>query len=128
MSAIARYKKKGGFTQLLELIETSGVSKQEKFLSLIEAESPAWARAIREKMLSVDKIFAASDEVIKEIFTDLKELTIATASFGFGPEKLDKIMKNMGHTKQRKIQEQINLIKPGDGEITTSYIQIFAEI
>ncbi len=128
MSAIARYKKKGGFIQLLELIETSGVSKQEKFLALIQAESPAWAKAIREKMLSIDKIFSTSDEVIKEIFTDLRDLTIATASFGFGAEKLAKVMKNLSHTKQRKVQEQIDLIKPGDGEITTSYIQIFAEI
>lgn len=127
MSVIGRYKKKGGFIQLLELIETSGVSKQEKFLSLIEAESPVWAKTIREKMLTVDKILSASDEVMKEIFSDLRDLTLATASFGFGEERTEKIMKNLSHTKQRKVKEQIAMMKPSDGEITTSYIQIFAE-
>jgi hypothetical protein len=128
MSVIGRYKKKGGFLQLLELIETSGVSKQEKFLSLIEAESPAWAKTIREKMLTVDKILNSSDEVIKELFSDLRDLTLATASFGFGEERTEKIMKNLSHTKQRKVKEQIAIVKPNEGEITTAYIQIFAEI
>lgn len=128
MSAIARYKKKGGFNQLLELIETSGVSKQEKFLALIEAESPAWAKAIREKMLTVDKIFSGSDEVLKEIFSDMKDLTLAIATYGFGPENTERIFKNLGHTKQRTLKEQISIVKPSDNEISTAYIQVFAEV
>jgi hypothetical protein len=128
MSAIGRYKKKGGFGQLLELIETSGVSKQEKFLSLIEAESPAWSKAIREKMLTMDKIFAASDEVLKEIFTDMRDITIATSSFGLGPEKTERIFKALSHSKQRNVKEQMGMMKPTDSEVTTAYIQIFAEI
>ena len=41
MSMIDRYKKKGGFLQLLNLLETTGGEKREKFLKMIAEENPA---------------------------------------------------------------------------------------
>ena len=39
---IDRYKKKGGFIQLLNLLETSSKAKQDQFLGLISQESKIW--------------------------------------------------------------------------------------
>jgi flagellar motor switch protein FliG len=60
MSSISRYKKAGGFIQLVSLIETFGAPKREKFIEMIDAESPVWAKALRDKMLSIERIFSWS--------------------------------------------------------------------
>jgi len=44
MSSIQRYKKPGGFLQLLSLIETFGGQKREKFIEMVDAESHVWRR------------------------------------------------------------------------------------
>lgn len=128
MSVISRYKKKGGFIQLLQLVETSGISKQEKFLSLIEEDSPNWGKAVREKLLTIDRLMAASDEGIQHIFSKLKILTIASASFGFPKDKWERILSLLDNPTQKKIQEQIEVIQPSDNEISNSIVQIFSEI
>ena len=68
MSMLSRYKRAGGFVQLLSLIETSGPSKREKFLEIIRGESSSWGEAIERHSLSIDRIFSWPDEVITEIF------------------------------------------------------------
>lgn len=58
MGMLDRYKKKGGFVQLLQLIETSPSKKQEQFLGLIAEESPAWEDTLRKKILTIDKVYS----------------------------------------------------------------------
>ena len=56
MGMLDRYKKKGGFIQLLNLIETTASPKAEKFLKMIGEESPAWEAEIKKKVLSIDRL------------------------------------------------------------------------
>lgn len=44
MGMLDRYKKKGGFNQLLQLLETSPSAKREQFLSLIGGEKSCMGR------------------------------------------------------------------------------------
>ena len=66
MSMIDRYRKKGGFVQLLNLIETMGKDKQEKFLKMIGDESPNWSVEIRKRLLSIDKILSWNPSYLAE--------------------------------------------------------------
>ena len=53
MSMISRYKRPGGFVQLLSLIETSTAAKKEKFLEIVRSESESWANAIEQRVLTI---------------------------------------------------------------------------
>jgi FtsZ-binding cell division protein ZapB len=128
MSTLARFKKKGGFGQLLQLIETSGTQKREKFLSLIEAEDPRWANAVREKSISMEMILSTNQNTLAEIFSRIRELTIATAAHGFGVSRLTPILPLLNPAQRRQIQEIYDSKKPTEAEINSCYISILTEV
>ena len=75
MGMIDRYRKTGGFVQLVALVETCPPAKQEKFLEIIKGEDARWSEAVRTKLLSMEKIYSWSNEVLAEIFGTLQDLT-----------------------------------------------------
>lgn len=128
MSMLSRYKKKGGFTQLLNLIETSGGEKREKFLKLIEEEDPRWAEAIKQKMITIKKIFSWDDNTVAEIVSRLNDLTVAVAMHGLDSEAKEKAKKMMGHSRLRKIEDLMAEKAPNPAEISTVFVQILTEV
>lgn len=128
MSTLARFKKKGGFGQLLQLIETSGTQKREKFLALIEAEDPRWANAVREKSISMEMILSTNQNTLAEIFSRIRELTIATAAHGFGFARLTPILPLLNPQQRRQIQEIYDGKKPSEAEVNACYISILTEV
>ncbi len=128
MGMLERYKKKGGFLQLLILMETCGPQKQEKFLKMIEEEDMNWAEAVKTKMLSVKKIFSWDDNTIAEISGSLNDMTIAIATFGMDTDSKDRVLKTLNHSRRRKIEEDISERKPEVAEISTSFMHILAHV
>ncbi len=114
--------------QLLQLVETSGVVKQQRFLELLEAEEPAWAEAVKTKMLTFDKIIQASDDAIVEIFSDVKDLNLAAVFHGMEEEPKNRILNLLPGPKRKKVLDQMEIIQPNQNEITTSMVQVLAEI
>ncbi len=129
MGMITRYQKPGGFLQLLALIETCGKAKQENFLSIIEKEDPRWAVAIKQKMLSIEKILSWSDAQVTEIFTRVNEITLATALHGFKASDVDRIMSTFSHSQKRRIDD-IKSTKSSDNvaEISTAFVKVIEEV
>lgn len=128
MGMLERYKKKGGFLQLLILMETCGPQKQEKFLKMIEDEDSNWAEAVKTKMLSVKKIFSWDDNSIAEITGTLNDMTIAIATFGLDAESKERVLKTLNHSRRRKIEEDIGGRKPDIAEISTAYMHILTHV
>lgn len=127
MGMLDRYKKKGGFIQLLTLIETSGKQKQEQFLNLIAQESKAWEEGIKKYMLSVDRIMGWQPQFRAEIFSRVQPLTLATVLHGLPPEKLDAVLECMGTSEKRKIMNVISERTPTPGEKATCNMKLITE-
>jgi len=127
MAMLDRYKKTGGFLQLLILIETSGKQKQEQFLNLIAQESPVWEEAIRQKSLTIDKILAWNPVYLGEVLTRIQPLTLATALNGFPKDKVETILGCIGISDRRKIQQVIDESKPTPAEVSTCIMKIIGE-
>lgn len=123
-----RYKKKGGFIQLLTLIETSGKQKQEQFLGLIAQESPVWEETIKKKTLSIDKILSWDVAYVTEILSRSQPLTVACAMRGMSPERIDKILGCLSQTEKRKIQNMISETNPTPAEVATCVMKIISEV
>jgi hypothetical protein len=125
---LSRYQKSGGFIQLLKLIEGFGPQKQEKFLLMIENENPLWAQAIKEKMISVKKIFSWDGVYIGEVVVRLPDLTIATALSGLSEEAKNETFKTLDFGHKKRIDELMQEKTPSDGEINSAFLRIVNEV
>lgn len=105
MSSLQRYKKAGGFHQLVSLIETFGHQKQEKFLEMIEAENASWAHALRDKMISLGRIMSWPDQVIVEIFKALPPATMDHVLIALPEDQRKRVTQFLSHGDLRRIDE-----------------------
>ena len=127
MGMLLRYQRPGGFIQLLQLIETCGKQKQDSFLNIIESEDPRWAHAVREKMLSMERIFSWDDNTVAEIFARMSLLTLATAMHGLSQEHIDRFLKTFSHAQKRNLDDLFNAKTPPAAEISAAFLKILQE-
>lgn len=124
MSSLQRYKRAGGFFQLLSLIETFGAQKKEKFLEMIEQENPVWADALKEKMLTLERIFSWPDQVVIEIFKALPIQAMGHALEAIKPEDKARIEQFLSAGEKRRIEDLIGEAKPKPEEITSIMVKV----
>lgn len=128
MSMLGRYRKKGGFLQLLNLIETCGPQKQEKFLKMIEEEDSRWADAIKSKMISIKKMFSWDDNTVAEIAGRLNDLTLATVLHALDDTAKEKVYRMIGHSRKKKLEDVMGDKIPNQAEVSTVMMQILTEV
>lgn len=124
MSMITRYKRAGGFLQLLCLIETFGKQKQEKFLTMIREENPLWADAIEDRLITIDRMFSWPSATLAEIMNRVPTKNVAVALYGLSDERRDQIFSLISHSEKRKLEGLMNEQKPSEGEITASLLKL----
>lgn len=118
MSTLERYKKKGGFVQILTLIESSEPAKADKFLSIIAQESPIWADAIKQKSLDLTKISSFTEKMISEAFESIPATVLATGLLKEPEAVRNKITSCLSPTLQKKIElAQADNPDPRPGDI-----------
>lgn len=107
MGLLERYKKSGGFVQLLTLLETCTPQKRDKFLSMIKEENSAWEDALRPRILTVDRIFMWSSVVLTEIVTRLQALTIAALYSAFDEERRNQMNSILNFNQHRQVKQYV---------------------
>jgi flagellar motor switch protein FliG len=128
MSMLTRYKKQGGFEQLLVLIESCNKKKQEQLLTLVKAEDSSWHDRLRAKMLTMERVLAFPSNGINEIFSRIPEKVLVFALHGIAPEKHDMILATFTHFKKKAISELLAGSKPKPEEIEAANLAIFKSI
>lgn len=128
MGMLDRYKKKGGFTQLLNLIETSGGRKQEQFLGLIAQESPAWEKELKLKILTVDRIFSWPSDVMSEVLSRLQPLTLCVSLIGKPQTEIDRILSPLPPITKKKLLDQMAELNPNPAEKSTCEMKLISEV
>lgn len=124
---VDRYKKSGGFVQLLQIIETCGPKKYDQFMGIITEEDPSWAEAIKNKMLTFDRILNWSPEAILEVLANVNPLAVATALKSLPVDKLEKFLSSISHQEKRRIETQLSEIKPNPNEISSCVMKVVSE-
>jgi len=129
MSMLARYKKQpNGFETLLTLIEQCNKKKQDQLLGLIEAEDVVWAKRVRDKMLTVERVINLPQDALNEIFSRVSEKILVFALHGVTPEKREQIMATFNHFKKKSVSELINGSKATPQETEAAFLAIFKKI
>ena len=79
MSMLSRFRKPGGFLQLLSLMESCDQQKKQNLLQLVGAEDPGWAHLVKSKSLSFERILSWPVDVLMEITPYLPDRILVTA-------------------------------------------------
>lgn len=131
MSTLSRFRKPGGFQQLLVLIETCDPEKQKNLMHLIGSEDPGWAHLVKIKALTFERIMTWPVEIMMEITPHLQDHTIAMiyrmAEATGKTKKIDfhkKWLKSIPSIKARQIEEMANSVRFTKQDQTTSVIKL----
>jgi hypothetical protein len=127
MAMLDRYKKTGGFVQLLALLESCGAQKQLKFLEIIRIEDPRWADALEAKMISLERFLTWSDSAIAEVTGAMLEINIA-AILTSVPEHRERLLATLHHTKKSRVKDLVTSTNPTPAEIATSVSKLYETI
>lgn len=128
MGMLDRYRKTGGFLQLLTLIETSPLSKQEKFLSLIKEESATWEAELSKRRLSFKRILSWDQQSIAEICPRVPEKILGLALWPLSADEKLKFMALLSPSQKRKLDEIFALNPPSDGEVLACQNKVIQEV
>lgn len=127
MAMVDRYKKSGGFIQLLQVIETCGPKKREQFMKIINEETPRWGEAIQAKMLSFEKILSWKPEALMEITAQMNPLAFGTALKSLPQDKFDEFSAKLGPQERRKFEQLYKEGSPGPNEISACLMKVINE-
>lgn len=120
MGMLDRYKKTGGFVQLLTLLETSGKQKQQKFLEIIRQEDPRWADALTSKMIDLDRVLGWDRSALSEITGSMLEINLASILHTLSDEQREKVLSSMSSIQKRKVLDAFEGSNGNPGEIAVS--------
>lgn len=128
MGMLDRYKKKGGFAQLLQLLETSPSAKREQFLNLISGENSVWEDALRKRILTINKVYSWDGQYLVEVFSRVQPLTLANALHGNPADQTEKLLSCLPPISRRKITDLMAESNPSAAEKNTCVAKILSEV
>lgn len=108
VSMIDRYKKYGGFYQLLGLLESSSMAKREKFFKIILDESPVWHDALKQKMLNFSDLLKWPVEILAEVTSRTQPITLAAIAKSLPDDKTKILLSGLNHSQFAKIRGIMN--------------------
>ena len=131
MSTLTRFRKPGGFQQLLNLMETSEPAKRETLFKLIASEDPGWARLVLLKSLSFDRIIAWPAEALMEITPYLSDQILVLA-FKMARDKNgefgEKWLKSIPPAKAREVREMAMELPMEQGQKNATALKIIQTV
>jgi len=129
MSTLERYKKEGGFYQLLLLIENSDPEKQQRFLQMIRQESAVWADAIEEKRFTMEKLISLPQGLLTYALELIPPRIIAIALWNLSPDMRQKFLSYLNSVIQKKVENTwTQEPEPRIGDINACQIKFFQSI
>lgn len=124
---VDRYKKSGGFVQLIQVIETCNQKKRDQFMNIITDESPEWAEALNQKCITFEKIISWKAEVILDIMASVNTLSFSAALKSLAPEQLDVFLQKLAHQDRKKIELAMAETNPNPNEVYSSVLKVISE-
>lgn len=127
MGMVDRYKKAGGFVQLVQVIETCNPKKREQFMSIITEENPEWADALNQKCLSFEKIISWKAEVILDIIASVNVLSFSAALKSLSAEQLESFLAKVSHQDRKRFEISLQESNPNPNEVAASVMKVISE-
>ncbi len=127
MAMVDRYRKAGGFVQLIQVIETCNLKKREQFMKIISEENPDWADALTQKSITFEKIVSWKIEVILDVIAAVNMLSFTAALKGLKEDLLEEFLQKLSNQDKKKFEVALKESNPTPVEISASIVKIISE-
>jgi len=125
MSVLNRYRKPGGFRQLVQLIETSQPVKQAQLLKAVAHEDPNWAQLLMQKKITIDMVLAWDKSLVWIIFEAMQDRHCATLLCHLGHDWTNQVPQNLHQEKARQIRRLLlGMGDPSPAEIRAAQVHL----
>lgn len=124
MSMLTRFRKPGGFSQLLALIETCDPVKQKNLLHLVGSEDPGWAHLVRSKCLTFERVLSWPPEVLLEIVPYIPEKVLICLISSVSGDQLAKLKGAISHSQMRTLTDSKNSMVITPAEHAASAVKL----
>jgi hypothetical protein len=128
VGTLDRYKKKGGFLQLLHLLENSTPTKKDQLLEIIAQESLIWKVTLLKKLITFERVLSWGPPLFAEVVAKLAPDVVAISLKQLPEPEISKQLSYLSKAEQTKIRIQLDLVKPTPGEIITCHHKVVAEV
>ncbi len=128
MGMIDRYKKRGGFVQLVQLIETTSSPKKEQFLKMIADENPTWEAAVKQRLITLERMTKWNAAILMEFLPSISHMAIACAVHPLTEEQRTFFLSTLSFGDRKKVEDIIKEHKPNSGEVASSQMKIIGEV
>jgi flagellar motor switch protein FliG len=123
-----RFRKKGGFLQLVQIVESTEPSKRKNLLHLVASEDPGWAHLIRLKVLSLDRILTWPREVLASILVDIPDSALIPLICGGSEDVRAKILLALERSRSQKMLEHSRGVSSSPAEQFAASVEIIQYI
>lgn len=113
---LTRFRKNGGFYQLLTLLESCDRDRQEQLLKLISMEDPGWARLAKLKLLTVARVLGWPERILGEIIPQIPYPIVVNLYLGLDAPARARFETSLPPEWRRKFQSDIEGAKPAEAE------------
>ncbi len=123
-----RYKKNGGFIQILKLIENCDPVKQERLLKVIQEEDPFWEQLIQKKRLTLERIASWAEDSMTQALENLPPLTLATVLHQLEESKRAVFFNSLAFSKKRNLEDLYGELTPSPGESSAAVTKLIVHV
>ena len=128
MAMVDRYRKNGGLSELLKVLETCNAKKREQIMGIIQSETPDWAFVIEQKSINFSKIVSWESSVLLDIVSSIPTLQVAIALKSLSDHDYQQVLQKLSHQEQRKIGLVMDEIKPSPADIVSGVFKVVGEV
>ncbi len=128
MAMVDRYRKNGGLSELLKVLETCNTKKREQIMGIIQSETPDWAFVIEQKSINFSKVISWESSVLLDIVSAIPTLQMAIALKSLSVDEYQQVLQKLSHQEQRKIELMMDEIKPTAADIFSGVFKVVGEV
>lgn len=128
MSMLNRFRKQGGFNQLLLLLESCDPIKQKNLLTLVAQEDPGWAYLFKIKTITFEKLIGFNDQLWLDLIPHLNHKVIGDFLSHLQQTEKTRLLLLLDYSSQRVVTEMLADKKSTAAEHSTAFIKIIQTI
>lgn len=105
---LARFRKSGGFLQLVQLVETTDPRRRQNLIELIAKEDPGWAQLVRLKVLTKDRILNWEPRFLMQIWPQIPLPIIKTIWLKSTTAQRERIERSIPRAFQTTFRKSVD--------------------
>lgn len=126
---LSRFRKQGGFLQLVQLIETCEPAKKKSLMSLVASEDPGWAHLVLKKSLTVEKILGWPESALMEILPHMPMPLLAVMYNYNDKQTKTRLLASLDARLAKELMKSVenlneNQLTGGQAEVFTASIKL----